>query len=76
MAQALPRAAGLPRLHGAAGHPHGLPARPGASRLAGRHGHQGGHRLHALRHTAGTRLVRAGFQLQDVFEYLGHGDTS
>nr|WP_225988156.1 hypothetical protein [Deinococcus wulumuqiensis] len=21
-------------------------------------------------------MVRAGFQLQDVFEYLGHGDTS
>ncbi|WP_425514242.1 tyrosine-type recombinase/integrase [Deinococcus aestuarii] len=28
--------------------------------------------LHALRHTAGTRLVRAGFPLQDVAEHLGH----
>lgn len=31
--------------------------------------------LHALRHTAGTRLVRAGFQLQDVAEHLGHSDV-
>ena len=31
--------------------------------------------LHALRHTAGTRLVRAGFQLQDVAEHLGHTDV-
>ncbi|WP_146009412.1 tyrosine-type recombinase/integrase [Deinococcus planocerae] len=27
--------------------------------------------LHALRHTAGTRLTRAGFQLQDAAGYLG-----
>ena len=31
--------------------------------------------LHALRHTAGTRLIRAGFQLQDVAEHLGHSDV-
>ncbi|WP_295821739.1 site-specific integrase [uncultured Deinococcus sp.] len=31
--------------------------------------------LHALRHTAGTRLMRAGFQLQDVAEHLGHSDV-
>lgn len=31
--------------------------------------------LHALRHTAGTRLLRAGFQLQDVAEHLGHSDV-
>ncbi|MFC3832887.1 tyrosine-type recombinase/integrase [Deinococcus rufus] len=31
--------------------------------------------LHALRHTAGTRLVRAGFQLQDVAKHLGHSDV-
>ncbi|MBZ9751735.1 tyrosine-type recombinase/integrase [Deinococcus sp. HMF7604] len=31
--------------------------------------------LHALRHTAGTQLVRAGFQLQDVAEHLGHSDV-
>lgn len=30
--------------------------------------------LHALRHAAGTRLIRAGFQLQDVAEHLGHSD--
>lgn len=30
--------------------------------------------LHALRHTAGTSLVRAGFDLQDVAEHLGHSD--
>lgn len=30
--------------------------------------------LHALRHTAGTQLVRAGFDLQDVAEHLGHSD--
>ena len=31
--------------------------------------------LHALRHAAGTRLIRAGFQLQDVAEHLGHSDV-
>lgn len=31
--------------------------------------------LHTLRHTAGTRLVRAGFQLQDVAEHFGHSDV-
>lgn len=31
--------------------------------------------LHALRHLAGTRLVRAGFDLQDVAEHLGHSDV-
>ncbi|MFD2609160.1 tyrosine-type recombinase/integrase [Deinococcus taklimakanensis] len=31
--------------------------------------------LHSLRHSAGTRLVRAGFQLQDVAEHLGHSDV-
>jgi len=31
--------------------------------------------LHALRHTAGTQLIRAGFQLQDVAEHLGHSDV-
>jgi len=31
--------------------------------------------LHALRHLAGTRLIRAGFQLQDVAEHLGHSDV-
>ncbi|WP_216329529.1 tyrosine-type recombinase/integrase [Deinococcus aestuarii] len=31
--------------------------------------------LHALRHTTGTRLVRAGFPLQDVAEHLGHSDV-
>lgn len=30
--------------------------------------------LHALKHTAVTRLIRAGCQLQDVAEHLGHSD--
>lgn len=32
--------------------------------------------LHALRHSAGTRLIRAGFALQDVAEHLGHSDIA
>ncbi|WP_414657814.1 tyrosine-type recombinase/integrase [Deinococcus sp. VB343] len=32
--------------------------------------------LHALRHSAGTRLVRAGFALQDIAEHLGHSDVA
>lgn len=32
--------------------------------------------LHALRHSAGTRLIRAGFALQDVAEHLGHSDVA
>lgn len=31
--------------------------------------------IHALRHTAGTSLRKAGFDLQDVAEHLGHSDV-
>lgn len=31
--------------------------------------------IHAFRHTAGTSLRRAGFDLQDVAEHLGHSDV-
>lgn len=31
--------------------------------------------IHSLRHTAGTSLHKAGFDLQDVAEHLGHSDV-